>query len=341
MVIATGMAKVHDGRRKAVTLLCIILASAPIMGISVYVDSFSLHDWDRFTDIGPVPLVIRGREAHLIVSQVGTVPEITNYSYLVFGSRQIRPQTVNESSSSSERIATLGQNYLETFPEVFNFYSGRSVTNNSEIAISRTMASRHDVDLGDILEISGNYGIWYNVTVVGLYDLYEYNIAEELTSSLQELKFSDGIVMSEVLLRDWRVTIEIHVNIDLSSSSPFDTDSTLNYLNDIDENIQSLYAGGVTDSAFYITNFMLISIGEYTSWVDGLRLAQIYRSWGMILLTAFIILLAAMALVPRAVIWISSGKFSLSRRMIWFPILPPIPSMAAIFNFASKIGFCL
>ena len=48
-------------RRKSVTLLCILLASSLAMGITVYVDSYSIHEWISLVDeVGPVAMEVSG-----------------------------------------------------------------------------------------------------------------------------------------------------------------------------------------------------------------------------------------------------------------------------------------
>jgi len=292
LTITSGRPLTYGNRRKVVTLLCIILASAPVMGISVYVDSFTSNDWDRFTDIGPVPLMIRGRQAYLIVNQIDTVSGLTNTSSVLQGSRHVKPFFENTSGASWNKLVSPSSDYYDTFPEVFTFYEGRLVTNNSEIALSRDLATNLGADLGDTIYTKGSDNIWYNITVVGLYDKYVFNLADELATDLQELNWGDAIVESEVLLRHYSLSLEIHADFDRSPISSFDTDFSLRYLNSIDAEIEELFVAGTTDTVYYISNSLSIAIGAYSSWVDYNRIAQIQRTSGLLLLTGFVILMA-------------------------------------------------
>ena len=59
--VPVGYEAFHSFRRKGVTLLCFLLASAMAMSVTVYVDSYSVHEWERLIDVGPVALIVSDR----------------------------------------------------------------------------------------------------------------------------------------------------------------------------------------------------------------------------------------------------------------------------------------
>jgi hypothetical protein len=46
-----GYEAFHSLRRKGVTVLCFLLASTMAIGITVYVDSYSVHEWQKYSII--------------------------------------------------------------------------------------------------------------------------------------------------------------------------------------------------------------------------------------------------------------------------------------------------
>jgi len=61
--VPTGYEAFHSMRRKGVTLLCFLLASAMAMGITVYVDSFSVHEWDnQMEGVPQIPIFAMGED---------------------------------------------------------------------------------------------------------------------------------------------------------------------------------------------------------------------------------------------------------------------------------------
>ncbi|MHA1387332.1 MAG: FtsX-like permease family protein [Candidatus Thorarchaeota archaeon] len=292
MVISVGLKLIHGNQRKIVTLLCVILASAPIMGISVYVDSFTFHDWNRFIDIGPVPITIRGRDTFLLVSTIDTIPVLTNTCSMLHGSRHIKPYADNFSGASWQKFVSPAPDYFDVFPEVFTFYAGRNVANESEIALSRNLATELGVGLGDLIYTQGGYEIWFNVTIVGLYDKYVFHLADELATDIQEINWGDAIVTTGLLIRYHSLSLEIHADFDKSPISPFDTDASLHYLNSINAEIESLSGLDTSSSVIYVNNYLAIATSEYASWVDNYRIIQIQRTTGLILLAGFVILMA-------------------------------------------------
>jgi len=55
-----GYEAFHSIRRKGVTLLCFLLASTMAIGITVYVDSYSVHEWEKNIDVGEIAIIVSG-----------------------------------------------------------------------------------------------------------------------------------------------------------------------------------------------------------------------------------------------------------------------------------------
>jgi len=63
-----GYEAFHSLRRKSITLVCFLLASTMAIGITVYVDSYSVHEWEKNIDVGDIAITVSGRNIAAWVS---------------------------------------------------------------------------------------------------------------------------------------------------------------------------------------------------------------------------------------------------------------------------------
>ena len=75
--VPAGYEAFHSKRRRGVTLLCFLLASTMAMGITVYVDSYSVHEWDANLDIGEVAVFAEGIGIENRVEEIRGIDGVT------------------------------------------------------------------------------------------------------------------------------------------------------------------------------------------------------------------------------------------------------------------------
>ena len=80
--VPVGYQAFHSLPRKAVTLLCFLLASAMVMGISVYVDSYSVNEWNNIIDIGPIAMTIGGDGVENQLDNIRALPGVERAAVL-------------------------------------------------------------------------------------------------------------------------------------------------------------------------------------------------------------------------------------------------------------------
>ncbi|MFX1483261.1 MAG: hypothetical protein ACFFCP_08730, partial [Promethearchaeota archaeon] len=173
-----GYEAFHSKRRKGVTLLCFLLASMMAMGITVYIDSYSVHEWDRNLDVGPVAAVASGLGIHNYVDQIRAVDGVTKAVALQssYGNIEFTVNTTEGTYIQSEwgQFFAPTQEFLDTFPDYISIEEGSlPTTNSSQIAIIELVAMRRNLGIGDVLNFSeeGTYPPPKLVEVIGIYTL--------------------------------------------------------------------------------------------------------------------------------------------------------------------------
>ncbi|MFX1485097.1 MAG: hypothetical protein ACFFCP_18105, partial [Promethearchaeota archaeon] len=167
----------HSMRRKAVTLLCFLLASSMAMGITVYVDSYSVHEWDKNLDIGEVALIAQGDNIQNYVDEIRVIDGVVKAASIRRGSGIIQ-YFVNETWGQYQDdiwgdILSPDQEFLDTFPGYITLEEGSfPTTNSSQIAINYAMANSYGFDIGDVLNFTPDWD-WDTgfdqVEVIGFY----------------------------------------------------------------------------------------------------------------------------------------------------------------------------
>jgi ABC-type lipoprotein release transport system permease subunit len=279
-------------RRKSIALLCFMLSSAIIVSMMVFVDSYSIPVWNSKNDVGPVSLVALGSGIDSKIDEFREIAGITRAA----GIRGIVAHLASSSLGLLWQASTFGMEYseefVEAFPTIFTLIEGRFPENNSEIAISALTADRLYAEIGDQVNFSFSSVNPYNPSyqpsiVIGIFEHGERN-------QTNPYYYSRGHVLFHSSLRSSMSFGFIYADIDRSRVVPYDPTGALNYLNEIDEQIRRLdiyYARG--GSAHYaVINFLSNGIEDYVTYLLDLRLSQILRSGGVILLELAVIYLA-------------------------------------------------
>ncbi len=294
-----GYQQVQGLRRKGVSLLCILLASAMAMGILVYVDSYSVHEWDRqMGAVGSVAMFVDGNGINVgdYFSSISTIPEITKAATLEYVYTQIRriPSMPNIYGESG-MVVFLSSEYLATFPNRFILTTGSLPNDDKSVALSASSAKQLGVAMGDTVN--------YTIGILNPNEIYQHYAALEVVgifviepdyeSVIYGTHSGPIAVVAQQLLNPRDKSIEAQLDIDRSSLDPFNVQASLAHLSDIHEEIMSLdpiYPQYY--SRFNINDFLYDAIIGYSTWLAGTRMTQLGRASGAVFLVALVMFLA-------------------------------------------------
>ncbi|MDF1541181.1 MAG: ABC transporter permease, partial [Candidatus Thorarchaeota archaeon] len=299
--IPIGYKSVQGLRRKSVSLLCILLASAMAMGILVYVDSFSIHEWNnQLGSVGSIAMTAEGNGIEFFIDEITAIPGVEKAHTIQF-SRGMIFYSFDEFGIDSYygRFDSPSEDYYEGFPDAYTFISGRTPLNESEIALSRRVIEELEYNVGDIVnysyEVYNNYGgEWrmesYLLEVVGIFEK-ESNIPNDWYWYYDS---SIGIVVPE-LLSSWDESTNVDIDIDRTPLSAFDPTASLAYLLNIEQAIRELdpYYDPVRGYGnFWVDDNLAEAVSRYSAWQTNMRLTQLSRASAVLILVALVMFLA-------------------------------------------------
>lgn len=284
--VPAGYEAFQSLRRKGVTLLCFLLASSMAIGITVYVDSYSVHEWDKSIDVGQIAIVVDGYNVESYVNGIQNIAGVTKAAELRNGFGSIRIGE-NENITFYEwgDILSPDDEFFDTFPDYINLQSGRFPQNTSEIAVIESLRMYNDIKIGDVLTIELDDNV-QPATIVGF-----YSHEETPSSPFSWTVYSIAIVRPEVISNDQS---RVLVDVERSGLSPFNPNAALLYLNGIDESIRLLdpqYIPG-RGWGWYVQDRISSGIQSYSLWVQMLRIVQILRASSVIFLLVLLTFLA-------------------------------------------------
>lgn len=285
-----GYEAFHSIRRKGVTLLCFLLASTMAIGITVYVDSYSVHEWEKNIDVGDIPITVNGWTLEQsYVDDIREIGGVTKAAALRSGNgylEKLENDTLILDMWGS--LLTPDEEFYETFPNYINLEQGRMPENTSEIAIIYSTYTTNLIELGDVLEL--HLDDTQNMIVVGF-----YSHEGEADSPYFYGYSSIGIVVPSVV-SDNAAEIKILVDIDRTGLSAFNPTGTLQFLNGIDESIRLLDPAydPVTpwSGNWYVQNRLSSGVNAYISWVQMLRIIEMFRASSVLFLLVLVNFLA-------------------------------------------------
>jgi hypothetical protein len=288
-IVPAGYEAFQSIRRKTITLICFLLAASMAIGITVYVDSYSVHEWDKNLDIGDIAINLSGQNLEQYLEDVKDISGVTRaaalrsgYGSLIMGENESITLDVEGS------VLTPDEELLTTFPNFLTIDSGRFPENSSEIAIINSLHIYNNLEIGDELTLNPYNGP-RAVTIVGFYS------HEGEASSPYYWRFSSIAVGVPAVVDDYDESIEILVDVNRAPLTPFNPVAGLQYLTQIDESIRRLdplYSPGSNNARVYVRNRLSTAISEYISWVQMLRIVQVLRASSIIFLLILVTFLA-------------------------------------------------
>ncbi|MGY5876966.1 MAG: hypothetical protein RTU30_14545, partial [Candidatus Thorarchaeota archaeon] len=280
--VPVGYEAFQSKRRKGVTLLCFILASTMIMGISVYIDSYSIHEWEKVTNIPSGALKIEGNNIQDRIDEIRGIPSITVATVMSGDYVDIKPIGNNSNWQFGGVVWGLDQSFFDAFPYYYAI-KGRLPNNTSEITVKEQEAEWWEVGIGDYLNFSTeSSSVWRELHIVGLY-------SSNTTSEDPYYDYEEGmaIVMPDLIVPERHLTLVL-ADIDRSPLTPFDVSSSLNYLLAINQQIRELSSS----HDIYTRNKLQDAVFQYTYWQLAARYTQMTRAGGVALVVFLVGILA-------------------------------------------------
>jgi hypothetical protein len=283
-------------RRKGVTLLCFLLASAMAMGITVYVDSYSVHEWENnMAQVGEIAMFAQGTNIQYYVEDIRDIDGVISAAalqrawgfieYFVNDTWGARTDIVDG------QVLAFDQEFLDTFPEYITLVAGSFPTGNaSQIAIIDHLVNLYDFHIGDVLNFSSDWdGTVEKVEVIGV---YHHGEAEQVYDYWWDFE-SIAIVDPSVMSYDEYI---VYIDIDRTRLTPFSVGASLSYASRIGQRIIELdpdYNPQIPWSgSFWVANLVADAINQYSRWISFARMSQLFRSSGIIVLIALVMFLA-------------------------------------------------
>jgi uncharacterized membrane protein len=295
--VPVGYEAFHSRRRMGVTLLCFLLASSIAMGIAVYVDSYSMHQWNEYLDLGDVHMAIGGSlDLDSYVDDVRAIPAITRAAKMTmaFGNI-IREENVTAGKSHYGEWGIFfapDQELLDTYPDLITIDSGRLPQADDEIALQFRLNLYEDFELGDMLNLSVYSETDRVVEVVGFY-------TQQPVGGISPYGWAYGYestgIIRENIIGPYYTDEAIFASIDWGPITPFSPQYSLSYVNGIDERIRQLdplYDPPRHGSRLYIDNYVAGGISNYIMWVQYTRLGEVLRALSVFLLAGLVTFLA-------------------------------------------------
>ncbi len=261
-----------------------LVISTMVLGISIYLDSDSVHIWNELTDVGPYGMRALGDDIEDYVDEIRGLPDVERAAVTTHALGALRLE--NETPFMADNYLRTGkgfsldQTYFENFPSVFNLIAGRFPQSEAEIAIPGYVGEEANVWIGSLMYYSPYVEEGQQpVFVVGVY------FQEEVSRALDFYK-SIAVVLPG-LLNPNETEYSICVDIDRSRISPFDTTASLRFLEQVELSIISLYPEydeAIRYSKFHVSDYLALSVEDYNDWLGATRLEQIARGQILLLL---------------------------------------------------------
>lgn len=283
MCALVGYEAFQSRKRWFVTLVTLMMVSASVSCIIVYVDSFALSIWDDETDTGPATLIVSGHHVNHYSDEISRISGIAKAAPLIGAYARVSSIYKNLLFKSDFFVVHLEQDFLDDFPTIFLLSEGRFPENATEIAL--------EIAIADILNVGVGSKINYThqaseepreIVVVGIY------IHPDLESDYSwYYERGLGVVLPSLLSAFESLTGYVYAMTEEHLVSPADARGSMARLNEINEEIRQLdisYSGPGDSSQFVVQNFLLEGVSRYSDFIDRTRVAEFVRSGGVFLL---------------------------------------------------------
>ncbi len=283
MCALVGYEAFHSKKRWVVTLLTFILASASFVSIIIYVDSFSLNEWDVQTNTGPATMVVSGLRVNEYADQIAKIPGIVDAAPLTGAYARVSSMYKNLIFKADFFVVNLQQEFIDEFPSIFVLSEGRYPETRSEIALDFRVADTLKVGVGDLI----NYSYTMIAQPIELQVVGVYSHPVNNTAFAWYYTRALGVVLPSLLENSQSQTGYVYAKVRQDLINPSDVRGSIARLTEIDEQIRKLdimYRGPGDTSRFVVLDFLLEGLVKYSDFVYNMRVSELLRSSGDALL---------------------------------------------------------
>jgi len=268
-----------------------MLAAGLAIGVTAYVDSYSVHEWSRVVDIGPISMRVDGPDIVDRMDEIQGIDGVEEVGSVRFVSRQLSGAM---DTYSREFFAIPDSHFLAVFPTVFQMIEGRYPENGDEIVIHWQKAQEVGIAMGDQVNYTSGNGeeILGTLRVTGIFELGEGVLVTRLDRDFVALwsaiQSSIGIVHPVSIPDDAGFT-SVYVDIDRSRLSPSNPAGALQFVHTIEVQVRLLDPHlspyeTYRDSIYDVRNRLTRAISDYMDYLLEMRILQLRRAGGLILL---------------------------------------------------------
>jgi len=261
-----------------------------VMGVTTYVDSFSIHEWDAVIDIGPIAMTVESGKTE-IADRVANIEGVEKVATIDVSSGYVSLANKTSYYQWGGSVVSLDANVFTEFPDAFVLNEGRFPVSDSEIALQTSVAKEIGAQTGDIV----NYTYWGDEIQFSLLQLVGVYGNPDVWSRGNYYYYSYYIaVVVPSLLDSTSLRVMTILDVDRSHVNAYDTFSSLSFLQGIEESIRRLdpLYGLPYGSSYYVYDLLGEAVNSYVWWKMSARLNQVSRSGGVGLLIGLVCFLA-------------------------------------------------
>ncbi len=290
--LQVGYEAFQNRRRRIITFICLVLASSSAMGISVYIDSYAVYEWNDLMQIGSVAIVVYGSTTRSLLNEVRVLPSVTTADWVL--QRGLTLISTNGSSDWSEyvQLSALSSTLQSSFPDLLEIDVGRPPQNASEIMLHSKLADEYALSVGSRVNCTSWYPCHSSVilVVVGLFhevvdrsdEYFSYNYYGILGGGIVHID------LPPLMSYDWYELLI--VDVDRTPITPFNPYGSLLYLEGISRSIYNLRPDLSRD--YYVNNRLGEAVSKYIHFVINTRVSEGLRATGIGIIIVLVLLMA-------------------------------------------------
>ncbi len=204
----------RDGRRIVVSLICFVLAGTVFTTFNIYLDSYSIIDWNYETKIGPSAMILQSSMEPPSSDRIMEIEGITKAASIrkAWGTVVIFPPHQNDTLYTSDssfkplagydvsinttiRVIEMNQNLIEQFPSIYNLTEGRWPLASDEVACAEWLMINFDVELGATATYRYTQEYIYHTQTVGgvwcfIRNVSQYSCPSDFSDLYRSFKLS-------------------------------------------------------------------------------------------------------------------------------------------------------
>jgi hypothetical protein len=247
----------------------------------VCLDTESLSEWDEHTDVGPASMTAQAEYLQHKLDEIREMEGVAKAGSVATVRARLTTLYKSLLWEVETTTAYIDDLFIESYPTVFRIIEGRMPANRSEIALEQSVASALKSTLGfDVNMTVMLPRTDYQLTLVGIFELGAVD-----NHNPNQYSLAKAIVLEQLIT--FAKTGYVYVSVPENVVTPFNPRTSLSVLTQVEESIRSLDEDyGVTRDWSLITVIGMLKegINEYRTYLQELRLVNVYRAGSSLVL---------------------------------------------------------